>query len=261
MRTVADGGCIFCGATPRTREHLWPDWLRREMAISAPHAYRLEQEEDGVETRDHSFMAKVFTQTVRAVCGKCNGGWMSQIEADAKPILQPLIQARGRRLHRAEQRKIATWALLKAVVFDQLHPQELTVPAAHRAYLFEHKQPPPGGLWVRLASYEAAEPGHYAYQGMKLAREGELAPDESTVYFATITVGALVLQLSGSLISQWSFGQVPYPDEFNVAEVWPATASVEFVQKNLMTHETLVSYTKALYNVVGKLSGGAPSPR
>ncbi|HZO36728.1 MAG TPA: hypothetical protein VFB41_07625 [Solirubrobacteraceae bacterium] len=261
MSQLPDDGCIFCGSSPRTREHLWPDWLRRELAIDESFPHRIEQEEDAIETRDVTFSTPPFKQTVKAVCGPCNNGWMSDIEAATKPILEQLIYARGRRLHRAEQRKLATWALLKAIVFDHVHPNELTVAAEHRRYLHEHKQPPVEGVWVRLATYEASDVGHYAYQGIKLARVGHPAPVEPTIYFATITLGALVVQLSGSLLPEWSFAGVPYPPELNVAEIWPASASVEFDQHNVMTHDTLINFTKVLYNVVGRLSGGVPPPR
>jgi hypothetical protein len=53
---------IFCRETPRTREHLWPDWLRRELEIHVPFTVRLEQEEDGVETRDITFETPPFNQ-------------------------------------------------------------------------------------------------------------------------------------------------------------------------------------------------------
>jgi hypothetical protein len=186
---------------------------------------------------------------------------MSKIEADAKPILSHLIRARGRRLPDGKQRKLATWALLKACVFDELHPNERAVPTEHRQYLFENSTPPADGVWVRLATYEARDIGHYAYQGMKLVPEGDPEPSEPTVYFVTITIGALVVQITGSMLSDWTFASVPYPPELNVAEIWPPTPTVEFVQSNLMVHSTLVGYTKLLYNVVGKLTGGAPPPR
>lgn len=255
-------GCIFCGGTPLTREHFWPNWLRRELDISQAIPFRIEQEYLGVETRDVRFQAPPFDQQVRAVCAVCNNGWMAAIEEAAKPILLPLVQAEGRRLHRAQQRALATWVVLKACVFDEVHPLERAVPTAHRQYLFAHRVPPAEGVWVRLATYEARDLAHYAYQGIRLGRQaGEPPPSEPTVYFVTLTVGALVTQLSGSLVPEWSFADVPYPAEFGLAAIWPTSASVEFAQRNVMTHETLLSFTKLLYNVVGRLSGGVPPAR
>ena len=260
LRDVASDGCIFCGSTPLTREHLWPDWLRRELAIKIGFDHRLQQEEDGFSTRDDAWSAPPFNQQVKAVCAQCNNGWMADIESTAKPILDPLVRGRGRRLHRRLQRTLATWAFLKACVFDELHPAERAVPSEHRRYLYEHKEPPADGVWIRLATYEARDIGHYAYQGMRLGRRDEPEPPEPTVYFVTITIGALVVQVSGSLLEDWRFQNVPYPDDFAIAEIWPASASVDFAQRNVLTHETLLGLSKVLYNVIGKLTGGVPKP-
>lgn len=220
---VAGKGCIFCGGTPLTREHLWPDWLRRQLKIQMPFSVRIEQEEDGVETRDINFETPPFNQQVKAVCAECNNGWMAAIEAAAKPILWPLIHAEGRRLDSDEQRALARWALLRACVFDELHPQERVVAAAHCQHLQEHRNPPSDGLWVSLATDDAEDPRHYAYQGLRLGQDGAPAPSGPNVYFVTITVGCLVLQVRGSLLPDWSFGRVPYLDQLGAVEIWPTT--------------------------------------
>ncbi|MDA0136405.1 hypothetical protein [Solirubrobacter deserti] len=257
---MASKACIFCGGTPLTREHLWPDWLRRELEIKAGFDWRMQQESDGTTTRDQAWTAPPFNQQVKAVCARCNNGWMSEIESAAKPILQALVRAEGRQLHRRMQRTLATWAFLKACIFDELHPAERTVPEAHRQFLYEHKEPPPDGVWIRVATYEARDIGHYAYQGIRLGKRGEPEPAEVTVYFVTMTAVALVLQVTGSLLDEWRFKDVPYPDEFAVAEIWPSSARVDFKQRNLLTHETLIGFTKALYNVMGSLTAPVPRP-
>lgn len=256
-------GCIFCGARGRlTKEHLWPNWLRKEMSISDKFTYRLEDEKDGVEVRDKSFPALPFDQQVRAVCTSCNGGWMSSIEGAAKPLIQRLMRAEGGRLDLAEQQTLASWALLKACVFAELNPDNRAVPAAHREYLYQHRRPPSGGVAVRLASYEVRDLVHYAYQGMTVPVEkGGARPDEPTVYFVTITVGALVVHVAGSLVPRLQFADVPGLEELNLQPIWPASHAVTFDQHHLMTHETLVGFTKMLYNVIGMLEGGAPPAR
>jgi hypothetical protein len=254
--------CIFCRRTPLTGEHLWPDWLGRELEIREPFSIRIEQEKDGLETRDISFEAPPFDQQVRAVCEKCNSGWMARMEEEAKPMLWPLIHAEGRRLDRDEQRVLARWALLKACVFDEVHPEARVVPEAHRQHLYEHKDPPANGLWVLLATYEAQELRHYASQGLLFGEGAGRAPTAPTVYFVTITVGALVVQVIGSLVPSLSFGGVPYlADELGVVEIWPTSPCIEFEQRRVMTHDTMVGFTKLLYNVAGHLAGGAPPAR
>lgn len=255
-------GCIFCGGTPLSREHLWPDWLRRQVAIHESFDHRLEQETDGVETRDIKFSTPPFNQVVRAVCSPCNGGWMSGIEASTKPMLRDLAYGRSRVLDADDQRALATWGFLKACLFDELHPQERVVPSEHRRRFFTYRQPPLTGVAIWLGTYEALEVGHYAYQGLKVERDGHRQPDRPNLYAVTITVGTLIIQVAGSLLPDLGFDDVVYPAELNVTKIWPRPGnSVVFEQDRVMKHETLVGFSKVLYNVIGRLTGGAPPAR
>jgi hypothetical protein len=254
--------CIFCGGTPVTREHLWPDWLRREVEIRQGFAHRIEQEADGVETRDIKFTTPPFNQVVKAVCASCNGGWMSAIEANAKPILRDLIYAKGRALDPDDRRKLATWGFLKPCVFDELHPNERAVPVEHRRRLYTYKRPPATGVAIWIGTYETLEVGHYAYQALKVGRDGLPDPVTPNIYIVTITAGALIVQVAGSQVRELSFDDLNFPSHMHVAKIWPPNdETVEFAQDHVMDHATLVGFTKVLYNVMGRLTGGAPPAR
>jgi hypothetical protein len=256
---------MFCAGTPVTREHLWPDWLRRETQIRERFERRIVQETDGVETRDETFMEPPFDRVVKAVCAACNNGWMSDVEMNAKPILLDLAYEKGRTLDRDDQHRLATWAALKACVFDALHPDGLGVPIEHRRRLYIYKKPAATGVAIWIGSYEALEVCHYAHQDLKVARDGEPAPGSATIYSSTITVGALIVQVAGSLVPALAFDELPLEylaPELRVTKIWPArTDTVDFAQEQRMSHETLVGYTKMLYNVIGRLTGGAPRAR
>jgi hypothetical protein len=217
-------GCVFCGRTPVTREHLWPDWLRREVTIRQ--------------------------------------GFENRIEANAKPILQDLIYAQGRTLDPDDQRKLATWGFLKACVFDELHPNERAVPVEHRQRLYTYKLPPATGVSIWLGTYEALEVGHYAFQALRVGRDGLAEPEEPNIYIVTITAGALIVQVAGSLLPELSFDDLDLPSELHVAKIWQANdRDVAFEQRHVMQHDTLVGFTKMLYNVMGRLTGSAPPAR
>jgi hypothetical protein len=256
---------MFCGGIPVTKEHLWPDWLRRETRIREPFERRIEQETDGVETRDVIFMEPPFDRVVKAVCAACNNGWMSDVEAKAKPILLDLLYGKGGTLDRDDQHRLATWAALKACVFDALHPDGLGVPIEHRRRLYTYKKPAATGVAIWIGTYEAFEVCHYAHQDLKVARDGEPAPGSPNIYISTITAGALIVQVAGSLMPDLAFDELPLEHlapELRVTKIWPArTNTVDFAQDQRMSHETLVGYTKMLYNVMGRLTGGAPRAR
>jgi hypothetical protein len=50
-------------------------------------------------------------------------------------------------------------------------------------------------------------------------------------------------------------------DELGVVQVWPTSLSVEFEQRKVLRHEDMLRFTQLLYNVVARLSGGAPRAR
>jgi hypothetical protein len=254
--------CIFCGATPLTREHLWPDWLRRQVQIREGFTHRIEQESDGVETRDRTFTTPPFNQVVKAVCAGCNGGWMSGLESTAKPILQQLIYAKGAVLSVEDQRTLASWAFLKACVFDRLHPEEPAIPAEHLSRLFTYRQAPATGVAIWLGTYEAHDIGHYAYQALRIGHADLPEPDSPNIYIVTITIGALIVQVAASLVPGLSVDDLDLPSELHVLKIWPSRPDqARFVQDTVMDHPTLVGFTKMLYNVMGRLTGGAPPAR
>jgi len=190
---------------------------------------------------------------------------MSAVELSAKTILMDLVYGAGRTLDRDDQRKLATWAALKACVFDALQQHGLGVPVEHRRRLYTYKKPPATGVAIWIGSYEALEVGHYAYQDLRVARDGEPAPDAPNLYISTITAGALIVQVAGSLLPDLAFDSFALErvaPELRVTKIWPArTDTVEFAQDQPMSHETLVGYTKMLYNVMGLLMGGVPPAR
>jgi hypothetical protein len=252
--------CIFCGGEPVTREHLWPDWVRRKVQIDAPFRYDMVEEEDGEDIGGFHFEQPPFDQTVRAVCARCNNGWMSAAESAVKPVLDGLLEYRGRRLHRREQRELATWALMKAAVFDALHRDRPAVIEAHRQHLYAEREPPPSGLWVWLATYNAEQVGHYAYQGVKLMPlNATLEPENPTAYIVTVTIGPVAVQLAGTDLLSLTFDDIVYP-QLDVARVWPASGSVEYRQRVVMTTRTLHTFTTALYDdLMARATPAGPS--
>ncbi len=112
--------CIFCEAPAATREDAWPRWLARR--ARTPHGVEVEAERRGVplpqwRTSRHEIR-------VRSVCGRCNNGWMSDMETRAKPVLEGLLDRSTLKLGPREQSTIAEWATKCAMVFEALRGSE-----------------------------------------------------------------------------------------------------------------------------------------
>jgi hypothetical protein len=132
------GKCLFCGgpATGKafSKEHVWPVWARdllAEFGYPVDDLIPLTQWDHGTgaQAKVHHTPASALT-VGGVVCRGCNSGWMSQLEGAVQPIFRRLLTERPSCLLTVqEQETLATWALMKAIV-----------------YAFSRESPPPQSL-------------------------------------------------------------------------------------------------------------------
>jgi hypothetical protein len=102
--------CLFCERRAGSREHLWAAWIHERLLRKQP--IRI------------TFAGRPVTYsnnpeiTVKTVCGICNNGWMSNLEADCIPLLGSLMQGLSVPLDPSQQSLISTWAVKTAMVLD-----------------------------------------------------------------------------------------------------------------------------------------------
>lgn len=172
--------CIFCEGRQLSRvsgEHLWPDWAKDYFERTA-HDSRTEHRT--------TFMGKnlrpvgpaevrkrhghVVTSKIRVVCERCNNGWMSTIEDEAKPILQLLVEARFAALSPADLLKLATWTTLKFMVVDCREQEQSAITQSHRTDFYETRKLPDGLLaWIFRCGSQDFRSSFYQHS-MSLAR-------------------------------------------------------------------------------------------
>jgi hypothetical protein len=188
--------CVFCGGEPVTKEHLWSDWIRKLLpddAVMSTHT--IESHESGTA----SFPALPFRMTVSAVCHDCNSGWMSDLDGAVKPYIAWMIKGGGRHLHESGLQTIATWAVLKALIFQFVRPKRRFVPDEHYHELYASKTIPPPRFRVWTARTESEMVGFYRSQGLRRERPpGFDTPDFPDGYTITFSVKHLVLKVFGS---------------------------------------------------------------
>jgi hypothetical protein len=100
--------CIFCGGSPVTREHLWPEWILGKIQPTniAGFIGKNRNLEVGRELK------------VRTVCKPCNGGWMSDLEGVSKTLIEPRMDDISAFLNLTEQSTISAWTVKTAMVLD-----------------------------------------------------------------------------------------------------------------------------------------------
>jgi len=148
--------CIFCGGHSLTKEHIWPQWCEPLFPRPGREGARLTINMKSIGTgpllTSPSYRKRpgsVRGMRLRVVCAPCNNTWMSRLEADAQPILTPLIQGRLSTLDANQQRTVAEWMALKLMVADHGHPDDYVVSETDR-YDFRKSRRIPDGFEVRL---------------------------------------------------------------------------------------------------------------
>jgi hypothetical protein len=145
-----------------SKEHFWPEWLAPFLA---------EPSEDGHITEFHAAegpmprrpelrsrterQGSVTTKKLRVVCKACNNGWMSKIEASAKPVVLGLLDRSSQLLDPGSLDALAIWLTLKVIVAEHAEvATALTPPADRHLFYVERKIPWYFRLFVGYHSLE-----------------------------------------------------------------------------------------------------------
>ena len=103
--------CLFCDKNSGSKEHLWPKWIH-ERKDFGPLNFQLGGSEKKVIPDPEI--------TVKTVCGFCNNGWMSDLEAENIPTIGSMLQDMAIPLDEAQQKSVAAWSVKTAMVSDSM---------------------------------------------------------------------------------------------------------------------------------------------
>lgn len=237
--------CIFCGGRPTTREHVWPEWLRRKLGGEETMRHTALLERGGEVAEQWAFDDRPYKLTAKVVCAECNGGWMSQLEEAAKAILAGMIERRGRELHAGGQAELAKWALLKAIIFDQASAREARVlfPGLY-SQLYSCGEPPRDGCRIWLATYGGELPGFTAMTALAASAAGQPYLGERNVCVRTFSIGPVLFQVFATSNPALQDFEVAWdevgPQPPRVIQIWPVGPSVRWVPEPSLTDEGII---------------------
>lgn len=148
--------CLFCKEEKRlTAEHVFPDWMKE---IVPQYQYVMNQI---TGLNEKKWTSKPFEHTAKVVCGDCNNGWMSKLEADAKPIIKDLLKLDKYHLDKKKQEILAFWVQKTTLIACYSIPDAIKVSPEVYDELFIKRDPTRKILvniaW-RLPGYEKKEP-------------------------------------------------------------------------------------------------------
>ena len=126
MRTTSSGGIpaayeqaslpvLRC--TTVTNEHAIPQWIGAVLPGDGP--WRHGHTERHGDEPMRGWVKGGPDLKCKAACRTCNGGWMSQLEGRAKPVLTPVFQGYPSRLGPHDLELIAYWALKTVLMLDR----------------------------------------------------------------------------------------------------------------------------------------------
>jgi hypothetical protein len=182
--------CIFCGTTPLSREHIWPEWLMR--LLPTP---------DGVETTAQRgfdqpiqfWRSRRPEQTARFVCAACNNGWMSQLENAMKQVVTSILSRPSSIIDASAQGTIALWAVKTAMVYEALRPNREWFYRADERHSFRLDRQIPDRTYVWIAPL-VATPGFYSTATDMWETHAKTA-EETQGYVTTMAFGSLAIQI------------------------------------------------------------------
>jgi hypothetical protein len=149
--------CVFCGAPADSQEHVWPHWAAPMLANEGPlpHLHQISQE--GRPDKVRRYSKDAYSVTVGVVCKTCNNGWMSTLESQAKPYLDPMLHGHGRALHATGIRTLAAWALKTSMMVEHMDgAKRRVIPSEEYAHLFENGEPSER-VRIWMAAYTGTE--------------------------------------------------------------------------------------------------------
>lgn len=100
--------CIFCDNNSGSREHLWPQWIHDRKDFGP-----IKTKRGNVE-----IIIPDPKITVKAVCKKCNNGWMSDLEGANVHLVGAMMQDISIRLDPDQQKCVAQWLTKMAFLVD-----------------------------------------------------------------------------------------------------------------------------------------------
>jgi hypothetical protein len=189
--------CVFCRRPDAdikiTRDHTFPNWINHLLSPAA--------EKPDIECK-HSTLrdprpVTTWTATAapddayRAVCQSCNARWIAPLEGEVQPLLKRMIRADSgsARLGRSDQIKVATWAALKAAMFEYVWTDDPVLTGRDREIIRTQNQPP-DSIQVRLA---VRRPGRYLPRAH--GHVYEMGGQGGKALCLTMAIGCLVAQV------------------------------------------------------------------
>jgi hypothetical protein len=233
--------CIFCGSPDLNWEHVYSRWTHTFLPPRTTKNYVVSHVDSHLDRSDRVLVKRlgdIRHWKIKCVCEQvCNNGWMRRIENQVRPILLPLIEGTAllkgetARLTPHDQKIIATWAVLKAMVTEFDLQGWVTTHHTQRKFLKQNLIPPDGWVvWigpylrVKWIPHFMSLPFLYLSPKQELRRGSNIRATHFNSHITTLVIGKVFIQVIRSpargFVDRWRFS-LPHKD--SLFRIWPPT--------------------------------------
>ena len=205
-----------------SKEHIWPDWLRRYVPRNATTTRHTRPGPFGLMKGKLHRPGDPASQRLRCVCEKCNNGWMSHLQIKAKPILVGLISNTWESLDRDAQTTFSAWATMFTTVFEMADPSSAAVSPEERSQF--RKDLIPSTNWtVSFTNYNGPDYGPSISHHEGYSRK---APGRPCLQYTSAVIGKLVFQTFYTPTHAIWLPDRTYHRKLQLHQTWPVHEDV-----------------------------------
>ena len=251
--------CVFCQSKGMSKEHFWPNWVGPFLKKHKENNFTSELY-TGLGKNPMELKKKraqpgnLFTKKMRVVCKSCNNGWMSRLEAEAKPILLSILEGKSFRFDSSVQETLAKWIVMKVIVSEHSEEEKAVTPEAD-ANEFFRTQKIPSYFRIFIGYHNSSSDSAYIRHSMTLAvsRSGPnppLAGRYGNTQSISFLLGPLCVHVLASRIEGVDLGG--FFTFTTLRQIWPReTNSFNWPVETVTTPEILKSVANCLNLLVG----------
>jgi hypothetical protein len=230
---------MFCGEPADSREDIIPTWLTRQSIVPPGTLRPVTYTSHGKNVNEWSSQTLAFLK-IKAVCKKCNNGWMNGVEETAKKHLLPMMQGNTVQLTPAAQVELAIWACLKVMVWESVGEGVVTGPA-NRELMWKDQQPP-GYAVVAVGRAPSLDHSEFSLQQVFIRAQRRPGASLDNVSATALTLGDFVAWVILNPTSPQGITLKPTPIGDDLITIFPpAYESLRWAPKKTLAVEDLRS--------------------
>ncbi len=218
--------CLFCDNIAASPEHIWSDWMGKHFPKTSHD--KCIARWDKIDESDNPLPSPLITHghpvntTVKAVCKNCNNVWMSILEQNAKPYVEPMLLGKPIILDLNSQRLLMEWTTLKMMVWEHSQAPESIVFTRSETLLFSKSRIIPDNVraWVFRSSDPVMRASIIRGYASILPIDGLLnePPTHANTQTALFRVGKLLIYFFHSRLPELEIGKFR---QFDAKVLWP----------------------------------------